>query len=40
MSAKKDETRLKRLATLIALCAKGRRFPMFERAPRPAKPRS
>ena len=40
MSAKKDETRLKRLATLIALCEKGRRFPMFERAPRPAKPRS
>jgi uncharacterized protein YdeI (YjbR/CyaY-like superfamily) len=40
MSAKKDETRLKRLARLIALCEKGRRFPMFERAPRPAKPRS
>ena len=40
MSAKKDETRLKRLATLIALCEKGRRFPMFERAPRPAKTRS
>ena len=39
MSAKKDETRLKRLARLIALCEKGRRFPMFERAPRPAKPK-
>jgi uncharacterized protein YdeI (YjbR/CyaY-like superfamily) len=40
MSAKKDETRLKRLATLIALCEKGRRFPMLERTPRPAKPRT
>lgn len=40
MSAKKDETRLERLATLIALCEKGRRFPMLERTPRPAKPRT
>jgi uncharacterized protein YdeI (YjbR/CyaY-like superfamily) len=37
MSAKKDETRLKRLATLIALSEKGRRLPMLERAPRSAK---
>jgi len=37
MSAKKDETRLKRLATLIALCARGRRLPGLDRAPRPSK---
>ncbi|HEU0107620.1 MAG TPA: YdeI/OmpD-associated family protein [Vicinamibacteria bacterium] len=37
MSAKKDETRLKRLATLITLCAKGRRLPGLDRAPRPSK---
>ena len=37
MSAKKDETRLKRLATLIGLSQKGRRLPMLERAPRAAK---
>jgi len=37
MSAKKDETRLKRLTTLIALSEKGRRLPMLERAPRSVK---
>ncbi|PYQ46029.1 MAG: bacteriocin-protection protein [Acidobacteria bacterium] len=37
MSAKKDETRLKRLTTLIALSEKGRRLPMLERARRSAK---
>ena len=38
MSAKKDETRLKRLATLIDLCAKGRLLPGLDRPPRAAKP--
>jgi uncharacterized protein YdeI (YjbR/CyaY-like superfamily) len=41
MSAKKDETRLKRLATLIELCAKGRLLPGLDRQPpRRAKPKS
>ena len=40
MSAKKDETRLKRLATLIAVSAKGRPLPGLDRPPRPAKPKS
>ena len=40
MSAKKDETRLKRLATLIAVSAKGRPLPGLERPPRAAKPKS
>ena len=39
MSAKKDETRLKRLAKLIALCERGRRFPILDRRPRPSKPK-
>jgi uncharacterized protein YdeI (YjbR/CyaY-like superfamily) len=40
MSAKKEETRLKRLATLIELCAKGRLLPGLDRGPRPAKTKS
>jgi uncharacterized protein YdeI (YjbR/CyaY-like superfamily) len=40
MSAKKDETRLKRLAILIELCAKGRLLPGLDRGPRPAKAKS
>jgi uncharacterized protein YdeI (YjbR/CyaY-like superfamily) len=40
MSGKKDETRLKRLATLIELCAKGRLLPGLDRGPRPTKPKS
>jgi uncharacterized protein YdeI (YjbR/CyaY-like superfamily) len=40
MSAKKDETRLKRLATLIAVSAKGRPLPGLDRPPRPVKPKS
>jgi uncharacterized protein YdeI (YjbR/CyaY-like superfamily) len=39
MSAKRDETRLRRLDYLIALCADGRVFPMFERKSRPSKPK-
>ena len=37
MSAKKDETRLKRLTMLIALSEKGRRLPMLESRPRSTK---
>ena len=39
MSAKKDETRLRRLDSLIALCAKGRLLPGLDRTPKPSKPK-
>jgi len=39
MSAKKDETRGRRLDQLIALCARERLLPGLERASRPSKPK-
>jgi uncharacterized protein YdeI (YjbR/CyaY-like superfamily) len=39
MSAKKDETRLRRLDSLIALCAKGRLLPGLDRPSKPSKPK-
>jgi uncharacterized protein YdeI (YjbR/CyaY-like superfamily) len=39
VSAKKDETRLRRLDSLIALCAKGRLLPGLDRPSKPTKPK-